>query len=415
MSPGGSVPPAPAERHSDRQRTVVILRIVAMNFLSYLCVGLPLAVLAVFVHDRLGLGTVMAGLAVSAQYLATTLSRPGAGQRCDVRGARHTMLRGLAAHFVGGALLISVALAVDGTAVALPFAVLIASRLLMGVGESWAATAALTWGIASTGGQHMATVISWNGIATYGALAFGAPLGLWLFSLGGFPAIGAGVMASAAAGWLMAHGRPEAPIVQGRRMPMGRVFRAMLPFGAALGLATLGFGCIASFIGLHYASQGWSHPATALSAYGVAFIAARLLFARAIDRIGGFAVALRTLAVQAAGLTLLGWAPTQPWALAGAALTGFGFALVFPALGVEAMRRIDAASRGAALGAFSVFLDGGLALAGPLAGLLARDTSYGAVFLAAAGATLLAMAIALLLMRWRRPRSSPSVIEPPTP
>ncbi|WP_028310879.1 MFS transporter [Derxia gummosa] len=419
-----TAPAAPlAAPLSERARLAEILRIVALNFVSYLCVGLPLAVVAVFVHDRLGLGTVMAGVAVSAQYLATTLSRPGAGRRCDSRGARGTMLRGLAAHVGGGLLLVAAALAVEaadaaelaagGAAVVLPFGLLVASRLLLGLGESWAATAALSWGIANTGGRHMAQVISWNGIATYGALSFGAPIGLAVFHAGGFLAMGLAVIACAAGGWLFAWSRPEAPIVHGRRMPLGRVFRAVLPHGAALCLATLGFGCIASFIGLHYASRGWAHPAGALTAYGLAFIAARLLFADAIGRAGGYRVALCSLVAEAAGLALLGFAPTMVWALAGAALTGFGFSLVFPALGVEAVGRVDAASRGAALGAFAVFLDGGLALAGPVAGLLARDAGYAAVFLAAGGATALAFVIALALARRRASSLSHNPDSPP--
>jgi len=52
-------------------------------------------------------------------------------------------------------------------------------------------------------------------------------------------------------------------------------------------------------------------------------------------------------------------------ALAGAFVTGLGCALVFPALGVEALKRVLPANRGSAMGAFVVFLDIAYGFAGP--------------------------------------------------
>ena len=72
----------------------------------------------------------------------------------------------------------------------------------------------------------------------------------------------------------------------------------------------------------------------------------------------------------------------------GAALTGFGFALVFPALGVEAFQRVPSSSRGAAMGVFSVFLDVALGATGPLAGLLVGVYGYASIFLIAAVAAV---------------------------
>ena len=67
--------------------------------------------------------------------------------------------------------------------------------------------------------------------------------------------------------------------------------------------------------------------------------------------------------------------PCAELALAGAALSGFGFSLVFPALGVEAVNQVSAANRGAAVGAYSLFIDLSLGITGPLVGAVAAGGS----------------------------------------
>jgi predicted MFS family arabinose efflux permease len=80
-------------------------------------------------------------------------------------------------------------------------------------------------------------------------------------------------------------------------------------------------------------------------------------------------------------------------ALAGALVTGLGCALVFPALGVEALKRVLPANRGSAMGAFVAFLDIAYGFAGPAAGLIAGDFGYAAVYLLGAASALLGAAL----------------------
>lgn len=104
-------------------------------------------------------------------------------------------------------------------------------------------------------------------------------------------------------------------------------------------------------------------------------------------------------------MLVLGLAPSPLVAMIGSALAGFGFALVFPALGVEAFVRVPSTSRGAALGVFSVFLDVALGLTGPLAGLLVGIYGYASIFLIACVAALTGCGITVALgARLARPR-----------
>jgi predicted MFS family arabinose efflux permease len=83
-------------------------------------------------------------------------------------------------------------------------------------------------------------------------------------------------------------------------------------------------------------------------------------------------------------------APQEAVALAGVLVTGLGCALVFPALGVEALKRVLPANRGSAMGAFVAFLDIAYGVSGPVAGLIAGQFGYAAVYLFGAALMLTA-------------------------
>ncbi|PMS16514.1 MFS transporter [Trinickia dabaoshanensis] len=380
---------------SDRAATAQIVPIVFFTFICYLIIGLPLPVLPGFVQTQLGLGSILAGAAVSVQYAATLFSRAQAGRFSDTLGPKRTVAIGLAA-CCGSGVLLALAIACQRWP-GVSLAVLVASRFALGFGESCVGTGAILWGIGRVGAVHNARVISWNGIATYGALAIGAPVGAALDHAIGPWALGAATIALAAIGYVLARKLQGVPLVHGERMGYASVFVRVLPHGVGLALGTAGFGSIATFIALYYAARGWSHAALALTLFGSFFVGARLLFANAIRTYGGFRVALVSFAFECAGLLTLWLAPAPHAALLGAAVTGFGFALVFPSLGVEAVELVPPASRGAALAAYSVFFDLSLGIMGPLAGYVAGAFGYPSVFLVAAIAAAAAAALSLSL------------------
>ena len=359
--------------------TVRILHTSLFTFFYYLTIGLLLAVLPGFVHLHLGLSPLWAGFAVSSQYLATLATRPNAGRMTDIAGPRATVLRGQVYGLLSGFCLIAAALLESKTLAC--FAVLLISRVVLGSGESCVATGALTWGLGRVGPEYAAQVISWNGIASYGAMAAGAPLGIWLETRYGLWSIGAISLAVSLVSLALALPLAGVPIRRGRHLPFPKLIGRVLLHGLGLALGTVGFATIGSFTTLYFAVRHWTDPALALVLFGTCFVVTRLLFAGAVNRWGGFRVGMVSFMVESAGLFVLWLATAHDLAFAGAALSGCGLALVFPALGVEAVRSVDDQNRGSALGVFTAFLDCAMGITGPIAGFIVGKFGYSAIFL----------------------------------
>jgi predicted MFS family arabinose efflux permease len=121
-----------------------------------------------------------------------------------------------------------------------------------------------------------------------------------------------------------------------------------------------------------------------------------------VNHYGGFPVALACLSVESLGMFLL-WQAHSPWmALVGSSFAGFGFSLVFPALGVEAVKRVTENNRGSALGVYTAFSDVSFFLTGPIAGAVIGAYGYASVFLFGLICVLTALGIVIVLRQIQR-------------
>lgn len=380
----------------DAKPVLKLLPLTLTVFIGFLTLGMQLPVLPLHLHDTLGMGTLVIGLVVGAQFAAALLSRAWAGNFADMRGGKRAVMVGLVTAAVSGlAYLVSLAfVATPVTSVWL----LLGGRVLLALGESLIVTGALGWGIGLIGAQHAGKVMAWNGIAMYGAYALGAPLGVALNSGWGFTGIAvATIFIPLLALAIVAGVRAVVPTAT-RRAPFYKVLGAVWVPGMGLAFCSVGFGVITAFIALLFAARDWGNASLAFTAFGLAFIGARLLFGHLPDKIGGARVALVCVVIEAVGQLLIWGADTAVMAYLGAALTGFGYSLAFPGFGVEAVKRAPPQNRSLAMGAYVAFLDISLGLSSPLAGALAGTWGIGAVYLGGAVTVMLAFVVALTLM-----------------
>jgi MFS family permease len=175
--------------------------------------------------------------------------------------------------------------------------------------------------------------------------------------------------------------------------------------GLGSALSCIGFGTMIAFSSLLSVERNWNPIWILFSTFAVSLTTTRLFLGHLPDRRGGAKVALISIFVEATGLALVWLAPNQTVAVVGALLTGCGFALVYPGLGVEAVRRAPPQSRGLAMGAYTAFLDVALGFGSPALGLVAGWGGLSSVFLAGALLVLSASVIALRLL-YKSPAAS---------
>ena len=370
-----------------------LVPIVGVVFVAFLVTGLALPVLPLHIRGGLGLGTFIVGLVAGAQFGAALLSRFASGNYADTRGAKRGVVIGLLLATCAGIFYLASLRFLDTPAMSA--AILLAGRGVLGAAESFIVTGALAWGLGLLGPQHTGKIMAWVGLAMYVAFAVGAPVGITLYGRFGFMSIAlATALIPVVTLALVAPVRPV-PTSAKARPSFLRVVSAVWMPGVGLAFTSAGFAAITIFSVLLFVQHRWARAWLPLTLFAIAFVIGRAALGHLPDRLGGIRVAMVSAAIEAVGLALIWVAASPGTALAGATLTGFGYTLVYPAFGVEAVREAPVENRGLATGAYTAFLDLALGVGNPALGLVAGHAGVGAVFLVSAFAVIGAMVVAV--------------------
>lgn len=370
----------------------IIIPIIVSVFAIYLTIGMTLGILPGFVKNELKFSSLLVGVVIGIQFLSTLLTRAYAGKLTDTKGPKLSSKIGILLIILSGVVYLIAGFFSQLALVALGLIIL--ARIVHGIAESLSITSALTWGIGLVGTQKSGKVMTWNGIAMYAGIAIGAPMAIWMKNSFGISSVFFTLIVLSVISWLSTIQLPTLPVDASHvRTPFYKVIGLIAGQGLGLAFSSIGFACISSFISLLFAAKNWGNPSMAFMIFGMSYILTRVFFSSYPDKFGGYKVALVSLLIEAAGQLLICLSLTETMALLGCALTGVGFSLIFPALGVLAIKKVAPQMRGTALAGYAAFFDLSLALAGPIAGLIAGWFSYQAIYLFGAISCLLALFI----------------------
>lgn len=366
------------------------LGIFVVTGLGLLSVGVTLPVIPRYVSGPIGGGDLEVGIVSGAFAITGLACRPLAGHLADRSGRRRVVLWG------------SIAIAISGLLYFVPAGVpgLIVARLFLGAGEGAVYTAGSAWIVDLAPVERRGRIIGLYGLAIWGGLALGPPIGELILQATSFGGVWAFAAAAPLFGALVALRIPEAYVPRprsGARPPL--LAREALRPGLGLALSIVGYATMAAFVVLHLDQQGVGHGAAVFTAFALSVFAGRVLGGWLPDRFGSVPCAVAAGVIEAIGLLVISAADSVTVALIGAIAMGSGFSLLFPSLALLVVNRVPEERRGVAMGTFTAFFDLGVGIGSPLAGAAAAVGGYEAAFWLAAAAALGAVAVAVSLRK----------------
>lgn len=360
--------------------------VVVAGICYFLGLGVVMPNVPRYVKHELGGGSLAVGIAVGVLFVGAVVLRPVAGRIGDRLGRKVLV--------VGGAATVAVSL--FAYALADSLGVLIAARLLTGLGEAAFFVGAATMVTDLAPVERRGEAISYWSVAVYSGFAFGPAIGEAVQRAHGYTAtwIVAGGLGVAATVLGACTRETEARAQTGEKTPL--IHREALVPGLVMfsGLiATAGFG---AFIPLYGPTVGVGNIAVVFFVFGGIVLFIRVAGARLPDVLGGVRAATIALVATTAAMTCIALWATTVGLMTGVVLFALGSAFLYPAILLLALDGSRLDERGAVIGTVSSCFDLSQGVGSLVVGGAAAVLGYRGAF-----ATSAVFAAVGLVMLWR--------------
>lgn len=369
----------------------------------YVCVGILIPVLPVFVENGMGSGEAMVGASAVAFSIAAVLSRPLITWIGIHLGRRVLMVSGSAVGALGGFGLVIVTE---------PWQVL-PLRALMGIGEAALFVGASTIVVEMAPSHRRAEAASYLSLSVFGGLSIGPIIGELVlgdvpssargldigrfdatFWLVGVAALVAAAVSFAAPHWVGERAEPQ----RFRWLERDALFPG---FVLACGIAA--WTAFSTFLPTFAKDQGIGGSAPFFFLYSMICIVIRLFGATWPERWGLRRTVLGAMWTILAGMLVVSSFGSEPGVWVSTALMGFGMSFLYPSLLAMSVKDVSDAKRVAVVSSFTMFFEIGATVSGMVLGGVGELLGKRAIFIG--GAVFAAMGVAALTST-RRPTPS---------
>lgn len=340
--------------------------IIFATFLGFLGIGTVLPGLGPHVRHDLGGTDQTVGYVIGVFSMVALASRFFSGPLTDRKGRKVAFQTGL------------VSCAVAGIAYLLPMGIAGAylGRMFQGFGEACLYTAAAAWAVEVAGVHRSGQALGYVSSGIWGGISAGPAIGQFLGTFAHAAMLQTGLAAlSFAILWRI----PEdySPGLHAKK----RVWipRSIIAPGIGVGFVNVHYPAITGFLILSLGTRNNVGP-MAFTAYALMILFSRFFLGGLPDKIDPAITYYGGLAIMATGLLGIAATPGPVWAIASAALLGFGFSFPWSSVAGTVLRNTPENERGSAVGVLSAFYDLFVGLSSFAAGAVAHRYGYPSVF-----------------------------------